>query len=184
MVLMQRYLPEHQFEEHHSMVVHLTKGKLLDAAQAVTREPDPLISRFIAVRELPARLLGRLGRPHQLPSRPFGIDDFTELGRNGDSELAYGLAGQFWKADYGLQRVGHAAEFEALQGTPKLVLNFTVETMEDGRQTLSTTTRVGCLDATSRRSFTPYWFAIRPVSGLIRRHLLRRIAAHAQHSTH
>ena len=176
MVLMQRYLPEHQFEEHHSMVVYLTKGKLLDAAQAVTREPDPLINRLIAVRELPARLMSRLGRPHQLPSRPFGIDDFTEL--------AFGLAGQFRKADYGLQRVGHATEFEALQGTPKLVLNFTVETMEDDRQTLSTTTRVGCLDATSRRSFTPYWYAIRPVSGLIRGRLLSRIAAHAQHSTH
>jgi hypothetical protein len=41
---------------------------------------------------------------------------------------------------------------------------------------LVTHTRVHCPDEAQRRRFAPYWFAIRPVSGLIRQRLLRRIA--------
>ncbi|SEA49031.1 hypothetical protein [Variovorax sp. YR216] len=38
-----------------------------------------------------------------------------------------------------------------------------------------TETRVQCVDRSALRHFTPYWWVIRPVSGLIRRRLLARI---------
>jgi len=47
--------------------------------------------------------------------------------------------------------------------------------LPDGRTRLLTETRVHCVDAGARRRFTPYWWLIRPVSGLIRRRLLARI---------
>ncbi|MCA4125719.1 hypothetical protein LDY98_05140, partial [Pseudomonas aeruginosa] len=46
-----------------------------------------------------------------------------------------------------------------------------------GATLLHTETRVFCPDRASRLRFTPYWVAIRPVSGLIRRRLLAGIGA-------
>lgn len=183
-VLMDRYLPEYQFEEHHHRLISGAPGDVLDTAQVVASEPDPLINRLIAVREFPARLMHRLGRANQLPSRPFGFEDFTLLERDGDREVAYGLAGRFWQAAYGLKKLDNASEFDAVQDLPKLVLNFTITPLQDGLCELSTTTRVWCPDPPSQRNFTPYWYAIRPVSGWIRKRLLSRIAAHAKHNPH
>ncbi|ORE24217.1 hypothetical protein BKN47_31165 [Pseudomonas aeruginosa] len=44
-----------------------------------------------------------------------------------------------------------------------------------GATLLHTETRVFCPDRASRLRFTPYWLAIRPVSGLTRRRLLAGI---------
>lgn len=177
MALMDRYLPEYQFEEHHSTLCLAAPGALLDAVTTVAAEPDPLVGFFIALRELPARCLGFFRKTATLPSRPFGLDSFTELGRDANHELAFGLAGRFWQMSYGLRRIANAAEFEAVKDAPKLVMNFVAEPLDNGAVRLSTTTRVYCPDAASRRSFTPYWYVIRPVSGLIRLRMLSRIRA-------
>jgi hypothetical protein len=182
MALMDRYLPEHQFEERHSRTIKAPPGWLLDAAQTVAHQPDPLVNRLIGLRELPARLMGRLGQAGPLPARPFGIEDFTLLGRDGDHELAFGLAGRFWQPAYGLKKLHSASEFEVVQSLPKLVLNFIATPLQDSLCELSTTTRVWCPDAASQRAFTPYWYLIRPVSGLIRKRLLARIDQHAHNA--
>ena len=58
--------------------------------------------------------------------------------------------------------------------TAKLVLGFLAEPV--GESTLLTTeTRVYCPDRYSLLMFTPYWLAIRPVSGLLRRRMLSAI---------
>ena len=183
MVLMERHLPEHHFEEHHSLTVKGAPGWLLDAAHTVAHQPDPLINRLIGLRELPVRLISRFGGQTKLPSRPFGVEDFTLLGRDGDHEVAYGLAGRFWQAAYGLKRLNNADEFDAVQDLPKLVMNFIATPMANGMCELSTTTRVWCPDAASQRAFTPYWYLIRPVSGLIRKRLLTRIEQHARQAS-
>jgi hypothetical protein len=54
-------------------------------------------------------------------------------------------------------------------------LNFVVEPMDGGRARLRTETRVFCNDRKSFIRFLPYWWIIRPVSGLMRHRLLRRI---------
>lgn len=174
--LLARYLPQYQFEEHHGIACRAPSSTLLNAAQVVATQSDPLIDRMIGLREIPARLMSRLGRHSQLPARPFGVEDFTWLGRDGELEIAYGLAGEFWKSDYGLHPTDSAEAFERLSGVPKLVLNFSIESLGKPEQRLCTTTRVFCPDTASLRSFTPYWYLIRPVSGLIRKRLLKRIA--------
>jgi hypothetical protein len=167
MELIERYLPVHQFEERHSLTIKGSPGWLLDAAHTVAHQPDPLVNRLIGLRELPARLMGRFGQAGQLPARPFGIEVFTPLGRDGDHEVAYGL-----------KRRHNVDEFDAVQDLPKLVLNF-IATPKKNSLCELTTTRVWCPDATSQRAFTPYWYLIRPVSGLIRKRLLARIDQHA-----
>jgi hypothetical protein len=96
------------------------------------------------------------------------------LGTAPNREVAYGLAGQFWRLDYGLIPVADGQTFARLQGEPKLVLNVCVEPEADGCR-LVTRTRVHCPTEALRRRFAPYWYLIRPVSGFIRRRLLAQI---------
>lgn len=184
MRLIDRYLPHYQFVERHTLRVDAAPGTLLDCAADPALGHDPLIQRFIALREAPARLLSRCGIPAALPARPFGLEDFTLLGREGDAEIAFGLAGRFWQTDYGLVPIRDASALAdgrdpALAGAARLVLNFTAQAQADGATLLGTETRVYCPDAATRRRFAPYWWLIRPVSGLIRRRLLQRIGAAA-----
>lgn len=145
----------------------------------LTAEHDPLVQRFLQIREAPARLALRLGLRNALEDRPrFGLHEFTLLGRNADRELAYGLIGRFWRSDFGLRPCADGDAFRrfAEPGTARLVLHFSCEQAEkEGFTLLRTETRVHCPDRRSRLLFTPYWLAIRPVSGLIRRRLLRDI---------
>lgn len=177
MELMARYLPRFQFAEEHSLHVPASPARVLDAAGQPDVVDDPLARRLIALRELPNRLAGRFGFASALQSRPaFSLANFTPLGRDGDRELAFGLAGQFWRADYGLVPLADAQAFAALDaaGLAKLVLHFTVQPEGAGTR-LTTRTRIWCGDDAARRRFNAYWLLIRPASGLIRRRLLRRV---------
>ncbi len=177
MKLISRYLPNYQFAEEHSLYVPASPGLVLDAASRPDVVDDPLARGLIALRELPNRLMGRLGLASALSSRPaFSASNFTFLGRDADRELAYGLAGRFWRSDYGLVEMAGAQDFEALDpaGLAKLVLNFTAHVEGDGTR-LTTHTRVWCKDPAAQRRFNAYWLLIRPASGLIRRRLLRRV---------
>lgn len=180
MDLMTRYLPRYQFAEAHSLHVPAPPARVLAAAARPEVVDDPVARRLITLRELPSRLAGRLGLHSALAQRPaFGLANFTPLGRS-EEELAFGLAGRFWQADYGLVPLADAPAFAALDaaGLAKLVLNFSVQ--PEGRGTrLTTRTRVWCGDDAARRRFTPYWWLIRPASGLIRQRLLQRVRAAA-----
>jgi len=177
MELMTRYLPRYQFAEEHSLHVPASPARVLDMAARPDVVDDPVARRLISLRELPNRLAGRLGFASALQNRPaFSLDEFTQLGRDGERELAFGLAGRFWRSDYGLVPLADARAFAALDATgiAKLVLNFTAQPEGQGTR-LTTRTRVWCGDDAARRRFTPYWLLIRPASGLIRRRLLRRV---------
>jgi hypothetical protein len=154
---------------------------LLDAVTRPGTIDDPWVKAFIKLRELPGRAPGGLGGGRLRNRAAFGLDDFVPLGRDADSEIAFGLVGRFWRFDYGLRPMRDAATFGnfAEAGVPKLVLNFTAESLDDGWTRLSTETRVFCNTTRSRLQFTPYWWLIRPVSGLMRRRLLVRVRAAA-----
>lgn len=173
--LIDQVLPTYHFSERHTLAISAEPGRIMDCVESVLQQPDPLVNRMIALREVPARLWVRMGGRSELPARPFGFADFTRLGSIDQQELVYGLAGRFWQADYGLQPFADAQAFARLQGVPKLVMNFHAVATGSG-SLLSTCTRVVCPDASSRYRFMPYWYLIRPVSGLIRRRLLREMA--------
>jgi hypothetical protein len=174
MSLLDQYLPACEFVERHDILVAGAPGRVLDAVEAHNFDADPLFARLIAVRQLPAWLLATfLGAPRPAA---FGMKSFTPLGRDGDREIAVGLAGRFWRTDGGLVPFADTAAFAAFDeaGAAKLVLAFSTEPR--GRLTrLKTETRVHCLGRRALVSFTPYWLVIRLPSGLLRRRMLREI---------
>jgi hypothetical protein len=183
MSLMDTFLPHHQFSERHQTTVHCEPGKLLDIIQTFQPSKDRVGEMAMLVRQLPATLMHWLAPSRVPPPRPFTPANFTPLGRDGDREIVGGLVGKFWQlwtGDFGLVAIPGPVEFLAcnLPKTAKLVIGFSAEAV--GAHTLLTTeTRVYCPDRYSLIMFTPYWLAIRPVSGLLRRRALgaiRRIA--------
>ncbi|MCF3637384.1 hypothetical protein LU298_12865 [Komagataeibacter intermedius] len=164
------FLPRYNFSERHAITIHGQPSDILDTIADYRVQDDPLIRQVISLRELPGRLSKHLSAP------PLDLDDFTLLART-EHTLAYGLAGAFWRADYGLCSLPSADAFIATkQGDIcKLVLGFTVAPISRSRCRLITKTRVLCLSDKARRYFTPYWFLIRPVSGLLRRRMLWNI---------
>jgi hypothetical protein len=181
MQLIDRFLPVWQFAERHELALPgVSPAQAFAAVVPGLTAPDALVERAIALREGPGRLLRRLGMGGvALPTRSFGFHSFTPLGSAPNSEVAYGLAGQFWRLDYGLLKVPDAEAFGRLQDQPRLVLNVCVEPSPGGCR-LVTHTRVHCPTEALRRRFAPYWYLIRPVSGLIRRRLLKAVARACQ----
>lgn len=183
MSLMEKFLPHHQFRERHQTTVRCGPGELLDIIQSFEPPPDRLTEIAIDVRQLPARLLHWMTRSQAPPPAPFTRANFIPLGRDGDREIVGGLVGKFWqlwRPDFGLEVINGPSEFLACNPpqTAKLVIGFIAEQV--GEATILTTeTRVYCPDRYSLIMFAPYWLAIRPVSGLLRRRTLgtiRRIA--------
>ena len=184
MSLMEKFLPHYQFMERHQTTVRCRPGELLDIIQSFEPPADRLTNIALSARQLPARLLHFVTRSQRPPPAPFTAANFSPLGRDGDKEIVGGLVGKFWnfwRPDFGLLAINGPSEF--LDANPpktaKLVLGFLAEQV--GEVTLLTTeTRVYCPDRYSLIMFTPYWLAIRPVSGLLRRRLLRVIRAIAE----
>lgn len=174
-------LPFATFCERHFLDVAESPAALMAAAFAYRPEDDPFFRAAIALREAPMRLGGRLSGACADTRPAFGLDDFTRLEERPGRMLAYGLVGRFWRRDYGLVEIADAEAFRRFDvpGTAKLAVGIWVEGSDDGRTRLVTETRVFCPDSQTRRRFAPYWYLIRPVSGLIRRRILSSIARSA-----
>jgi hypothetical protein len=178
MSLIDLYLPRYQFVERHSIYIAARPDRILDtilsgAVSGAWLKEDGLIRRLVAFRFVLERLVNR-GSDRSEPI--FSSLSFTFLGRD-SSEIAIGLAGHFWRlTDAVLPPFPDAAHFAAFSepGVPKLVTNF--RTHPEGEVTcLSTETRVFCPDKRSRILFTPYWIAIRLISGSMRRRFLATV---------
>ena len=185
MSLLERYLPRHDFSETHSIRIAAPPAAVLDAVAQADLTDDPLVRTLLQLRGLPQRMRRRLNPQAVVAEEDlwtgFGLHRFTPLGRDGDSEIAWGLAGRFWEASGGLVSLPGAEAFERFTepGHAKLVMTWIAEPQPDGRTRLTTITHVACPDDATRRRFAPYWYVIRPASGFIRRRALRRIKAMA-----
>ncbi|WP_174873204.1 hypothetical protein [Vogesella oryzae] len=176
MTLLDQHLAQYQFCERHQRPVAASAAQVMQAVHRLPDWQDPWVQRFIRLRELPARLAARLGHGNALPQRaPFGLHDFTLLQCNAQ-EVVWGLAGEFWRGDYGLRPLADAAAFAGLLSVPRLVMGIRIIPLATGELCLHTETRVYCPDRRSYYRFMPYWYLIRPVSGLIRQRMLRAIA--------
>jgi len=176
MTLIDEFLPGYDFHECHTTVIRAPAGIVLDCAAGQRAQDDAFIRLAIQLRELPSRLLGLSQRP------ALDLGDFTFLGRDGDRALAYGLTGAFWRADYGLVDIRTPELFKSNERIDvcRLVMGFAADADDAGRTVLRTETRVFCPTPSVRRRFAPYWYAIRPVSGLIRRRMLARVRQQAE----
>lgn len=176
MQLIDKYLPEYGFSEVHGCDVSASPEVVLQAAMNYRPETDAFFRSMIALREVPMRALARLRGQKSTVAAPFGLHEFTLLEHRPGEALVYGLIGQFWKADFGLQKIESSDNYLAFRmpGVAKLALAFTV-TKQGSKTRLVTETRIFCPDRASHLRFTPYWYLIRPVSGMIRNRILNSI---------
>lgn len=168
------FLPTYEFSETHSMEIKAALADVMAAVEAFRPEDDRFFRWAIALRELPMRLTH--GAQVRSPAA-FGMDNFTLLGRTED-ELVYALAGKLWQLDFGQAKLQGPEAFQAFRepGSVKLVIGFHCQVVSPLVTTLMTETRVQCLDESAFARFRPYWYLIRPVSGWIRRRMLKTIA--------
>ncbi|HBF29105.1 hypothetical protein [Rhizobium sp.] len=177
MTLLATYLPDFSFQEVHSCVVSASTDTVISAAADYSPEADPVFRKMIGIRELPTRFARFLkGTQAQLP-QPFGMHNFTQLERCDGAELAYGLVGRFWRSDFGLVPIQDGSMFLSfdMPAVAKLALGFSATRQADGTTLLITETRVFCPDRASWLKFAPYWYVIRPFSGLIRHRILAAV---------
>lgn len=168
------FLPQFQFYEKHRAVINTTSPeKILPLVAEFDIQQDAVIRRLMAIRQLPQKLLRK--RPGDAMNS-FGLHSFTVLEKSA-SQLCYGLRGQFWHADYGLENVPDASAYEtpALAGSAKLLLRYRVAELNEGQHELCTETFIYCPDSASRLKMTAYWLAIRAGSGWIRKRMLRAV---------
>jgi hypothetical protein len=186
MQLIDKYLPEYSFKEVHYREVLASPATVTKNAANYRPENDPFFRKMIGLREMPMRIRNLLStkRGYQVP--PFGLHNFTLLEKQDDAELVYGLIGRFWRPNFGLVTIPDGDAFRMFNdaGTPKLVLRFTATIQNNNITRLETETRVFCPDRASRLKFSPYWYLIRPVSGMIRGRILNNIKKASEGFSH
>lgn len=189
-MLIDDYCRDYRFSERHSLCLPGPARDVYCGVRSVRFTDMPMVSRLLALRS------GRLGAALRKPRRSSDRAElpvldaaartgFFPLAESPPSELVYGAIGRFWQPQGpDLVRLCAADEFLHFQqpGYAKLVLNFHIETLADGRCRLSTQTRVAVTDGTALYKFAAYWAIIRLGSGLIRRLWLHAIAREAARS--
>lgn len=178
-------LPGARFAELHKRTVDLPIEKVWPAAVDVSANEVRLFAPLIALRGVPALLMGKR------PPMPVGnaplLDLFIEEGFvllrkdedvvNGRAVVLFGAASKFWSVAHNQPvKFDSAADFMAFDepGYAKTVGR--IEAIADGETTrLETETLVAGNDPASDKKFAPYWMIIRGPSGLIRRSWLAAI---------
>jgi hypothetical protein len=109
-----------------------------------------------------------------------------------DDELVIGVAGRFWRPDGECCMDLTAARFVEFSrpGYAKAVWNFKLraelpEILSETESTiLSTETRIQCFGRAALRKFGVYWSLVGPLSGLIRKAILKQVRTKAESQEH
>jgi len=184
--LIDELMPTWDVRERHRTRVRATAQATFAALHTADLSGAPLVRALLALRALPAALLGgraawralRQRRRQPATLRTFERHGFRVLAERPPGEVTIGLEGRFWLPGGDVRDGVSTAYFRATAppaGVARAVWNFTVRDAGDGTVELATETRVRCGDAAARRRFLPYWAVVRPGSGIIRRLMLREI---------
>jgi len=178
--LLDVWLPDYQFSEHHSLAVTASDAALWNAVKTVTPDEIGPLRWLMSIRSFPAKLAGRRGRlfATSTPILDVAVNtNFVLLEERAPCEIALGLTGQFWKLDGGPRpNIHNAEDFAAFHqpGFLRAAVNFKI-----GAGRISTETRIQALDNSAQRKFALYWTLIRAGSGWIRMAWLRAIRRRA-----
>lgn len=176
------FLPQFQFHEKHRTVIHTVHPEtILPLIANFDVRQDPVIRRLMSLRQIPQKFL-RNPQPNAIGD--FGLHSFTLL-KSSASELCYGLIGQFWRTDFGLEDVPDASAFQtpAAPGCAKLLLRYRITELAPGQHGLCTETFVYCPDRSTRLRMTAYWLVIRAGSGWIRKRTLKAVRKNIESQT-
>ena len=175
-VPLDEFLPHYDANEVHTTRVAAPPDEVMAALRSLTAREVPVLVALMAVRTLPARLMGRhRGRPSGTILEGFLRGGFVLLDERPD-ELVVGAVGRFWQASADVRRVS-AADFAGFRepGYAKVAFNMHAQPAPGGGTLLTTETRIQATDDEARRSFRRYWRVIHPGSVAIRLAWLRSI---------
>ena len=170
------FMPEYQFREHHQTLVASTPEILFQSVQDMDFKQSPLIRPLFQIREIPGRIINRRSRE---PGLGHTLKDmirmgFIPLADEPPRETCLGVVGRFWRPIPDLvQMPGDQFKHFDDPSYAKAVMNFLVTSLDDSTCRLTTETRVCCPDKAAQRKFRRYWTMIRPFSGLIRKEMLK-----------
>jgi hypothetical protein len=178
--LIDDFMPEWDWGERHSRVVHAPPARVDSLLRALTPRDLPLARLLLGARLLFSPI-------RQDPDATF-IDamkglGFAVLADVPREELVMGIGGQFWRARAdSLDPIAGPEEWNAYDrpNAVRVALNFALRPEGAGSSLLSLETRIQATDARARRTFGLYWRLIMPGSALIRRETLWVMARRAQ----
>jgi hypothetical protein len=194
-MLLDKYLPQWDFTEVHTKRIKASPEAAWRALQQTTLGEIHWFVRFLFfLRGLPEKLVGRTEDGFGLkPDEPLLgqmlVEGFVKIDEDVPREIVFGLIvpgkiGRVWKKESDLNVTpGSAPEMLAFKDPRFLhvIANFYItEAPETGSVRVSTESRTRGLSDNARRSFRPYWWVIRPWSGLIRRLWLNAIKRRAE----
>jgi hypothetical protein len=179
-----RFVPEYQFRERHSVEVNAPKKRVYEAIKSVTAKEIFLFRTLTWIRRR-----GRPG-PEGILTAPADMPilevatrtTFLTLVDDPDREA---VVGTVVIAPRGRScSIAAPGDFLAIReaGFAVAAMNFSIEARGSDGCLLTTETRVFATDPASRRRFALYWAIIRPGSGFIRRMWLRAIKRRAEKS--
>jgi hypothetical protein len=174
-LLLDRFMPAFHFNEVHSIAIDAEPGRIYRAIKELRAGEIPLFRELMAVRSLPAMVLGRF-RPRRGYDRPLLEEvlksgTFILLADVPGREIVAGSVGKFWQASGGMLRLSGPDEFlsGAYAGYARTVLSFRIgRDRRSGGLRLRTEMRILVPDLEARRKFGAYWLLIKPGSAFIR----------------
>lgn len=185
--VLDRYLPECDVRDCQTRLLHAD----VDAVRAAIGQTDltgiPVVRALLVLRALPGRLRARLGGGPTAVPPPFTLADMPRAGwtplAEGPEEIAFGTLTHPWRIGDEAPLVVDRTSFAAFSTPGYAKVAFSIRADSDGldRTRVTTETRVATTDPHSRRRFAAYWVVVGPLSALIRRLVLRRLARHVEH---
>jgi DMSO/TMAO reductase YedYZ molybdopterin-dependent catalytic subunit len=183
--LLDEIMPDAEHHEFHDIWLDARPSEAYRALKTLTSGDIRLLGPLLALRGLPARLVGRGTRiePGVSAIDDFVRSGFVQLAEEPDREIVLGVVGRFWKltGNAPVAAVPDRDSFAAFDepGNAKAVVSFLLRA--EGRGTrLFTETRIQATDDAAARSFRRYWRLARPGSGLIRRSWLKAVRRRAE----
>ncbi len=172
--LIDEFLPDYDVHESHAIRIAAPANIVRRAAETWKPESSALWRWLLRVRGL--------GRPRGSLREWAAAHGFLCLADTAE-EIVYGQVGRFWAANERAALVSPRSmeEFRRFSdpGYAAAVINVRFLAVSPQRTLVTTETRVRALGTRARRRFGLYWLIIRPFSGLLRRAMLRGIAASA-----
>jgi len=180
--LLDRFLPEYEVAERHSIRVHAPAETTLAAASQLDLQGSPLVRAIFDTRRW---LLGSEREVRQ----PLGLlADMQSLGwrilaEDPGREFVVGAITQPWKADVVFRCPPPAAFHEDRPPDHvKIVWTLRADPLAPAESMFRTETRVATTDAGARRRFRRYWAVFSAGIILIRQVMLAEVKQAAEHS--
>lgn len=163
-MLLNKYIPDFQFNELHKSNVDATASEAYDSAMELDLSKSRIIEVLFRLRGLPFYKKKLAGINNDMK--------FTLLEEIPPSEFLYG----FWYSTK-TEWVTDLDEFKknSLKYNAKVGRSFCFNETTEGITEIITETRVLCLNKKAKFIFSIYWFFVRPFSSLIRIEMLNLI---------